>query len=43
MRILQTYAEGIEHHVHPITVDHIARFVNFVGKNPAWFQAFEMT
>ena len=34
-------AEGIEHHVHKITVDRLARFVNFVGRNPAWFEAFE--
>jgi len=34
-------AEGIEHHVHPLTIDRITKFVNFVGKNPDWFRTFE--
>ena len=34
-------AEGIEHHVHRATIDHITQFVYFVGKNKAWFETFE--
>jgi Mn-dependent DtxR family transcriptional regulator len=36
-------AEGIEHHVHRITIDHITRFVHFVEDNPAWFHTFGRT
>jgi len=36
-------AEGIEHHVHPITIEKITRFVDFVGRNQAWFETFERT
>ncbi len=36
-------AEGIEHHVHKVTIDRITRFVNFVGTNQTWFEAFERT
>lgn len=34
-------AEGIEHHIHKSTVDHIARFVEFVGTHESWFETFE--
>ncbi len=37
----QMDAEGIEHHVHKVTLNRIERFVNFVGKNPSWFKVFE--
>lgn len=36
-------AEGIEHHVHPITIDRITSFVDFIQKNPEWFAVFERT
>ena len=34
-------AEGIEHHVHKVTIDRITRFVDFVAKNQAWFDTFQ--
>ena len=34
-------AEGIEHHLHRATIDRITQFVDFVGKNKAWFETFE--
>lgn len=39
--IANSDAEGIEHHVHAATIERITRFVDFVGKNPTWFEAFE--
>ena len=36
-------AEGIEHHVHPITIDRITSFVDFIEGNPEWFAVFERT
>lgn len=39
--IANSDAEGIEHHVHKITIGRITQFVEFVGKNQAWFKAFE--
>jgi DtxR family manganese transport transcriptional regulator len=41
--IANSDAEGIEHHVHRITIDHITRFVDFVKDNPAWFEIFSRT
>ncbi len=41
--IANSDAEGIEHHVHKVTINRITRFVEFIGKNPAWFAAFEQT
>lgn len=41
--IANSDAEGIEHHVHAITIDRITRFVDFVRKNQAWFETFERT
>ena len=34
-------AEGIEHHVHKVTLNRIEHFVNFVSKHPSWFKTFE--
>ncbi len=34
----QRDAEGIEHHLHPETLDHLARFVSFVKDNPEWLK-----
>jgi Mn-dependent DtxR family transcriptional regulator len=34
-------AEGIEHHVHKVTINRIEHFVNFVSKHPSWFKTFE--
>ena len=31
-------AEGIEHHVHKITIRRIERFVKFVHTHPSWFK-----
>ncbi len=39
--IANSDAEGIEHHVHEATIDRIAKFVEFAGKNKTWFEAFE--
>lgn len=39
--IANSDAEGIEHHVHEATIDRITKFVDFVEKNKAWFDAFE--
>ena len=36
-------AEGIEHHVNKTTIKRISRFVEYVDKHPAWFQAFVET
>lgn len=36
-------AEGIEHHVHPITIERITRFVDFASTNQDWFEAFEQS
>lgn len=36
-------AEGIEHHVHRVTIKRINRFVDFVGRNQTWFEIFERT
>jgi Mn-dependent DtxR family transcriptional regulator len=33
-------AEGIEHHVHKVTLNRIEHFVNFVSKHPSWFKTF---
>ncbi len=41
--IANSDAEGIEHHVHKVTIDRITQFVEFVGKNQSWFEAFERT
>ena len=37
----QLDAEGIEHHVHKVTLNRIEQFVDFVNKNPAWYKEFE--
>jgi len=42
-KIANSDAEGIEHHLHPVTIDRITRFVDFVRKNQAWFEEFERT
>ena len=34
-------AEGIEHHVHKVTINRIEHFVNFVSKHQSWFRTFE--
>ncbi len=34
-------AEGIEHHVHKVTLNRIEYFVNFVTKHPSWFKTFQ--
>jgi Mn-dependent DtxR family transcriptional regulator len=34
-------AEGIEHHVHKVTLNRIEHFVDFVTKHPSWFKVFE--
>ncbi|MGD0423171.1 MAG: transcriptional regulator MntR [Candidatus Bathyarchaeia archaeon] len=34
-------AEGIEHHVHKVTLYRIEHFVNFVSKHPSWFKTFK--
>jgi Mn-dependent DtxR family transcriptional regulator len=34
-------AEGIEHHVHKVTLNRIEHFVDFVNKNPTWYKTFE--
>ena len=36
-------AEGIEHHVHRTTLERLGRFVEYVDKNPSWFQEFVET
>jgi DtxR family manganese transport transcriptional regulator len=41
--IANSDAEGIEHHVHKVTIDRVTRFVDFVGKNKEWFAMFERT
>jgi len=41
--IANSDAEGIEHHVHKVTIDRITRFVDFVTKNQIWFAAYEQT
>jgi len=37
----QQDAEGIEHHVHKVTLNRIERFVNFAIKHPDWYKTFE--
>jgi len=39
--IANSDAEGIEHHLHETTIERITKFVDFVEKNKAWFDAFE--
>ena len=34
-------AEGIEHHVHKVTVRRIERFIKFVNTHPSWFKEIE--
>lgn len=34
-------AEGIEHHVHKITLNHIEQFVKYVNEHPSWFKTFK--
>lgn len=34
-------AEGIEHHVHKITINRIERFVKFMNTHPSWLKQFE--
>jgi Mn-dependent DtxR family transcriptional regulator len=34
-------AEGIEHHVHKVTIRRIERFVKFVNTHPSWFKEIE--
>ena len=34
-------AEGIEHHVHKVTLNRIEHFVDFVSKHPTWFKTFQ--
>jgi len=36
-------AEGLEHHLHKVTIDRITRFVDFVDKHPSWFRTFLQT
>ena len=42
-KIAKSDAEGIEHHVHKVTVDRMEHLVDFVSKNPSWFKIFEDT
>lgn len=39
----QEDAEGIEHHLHRVTIDRIGRFVDFVDEHPSWFRTFVET
>ena len=39
--IANSDAEGIEHHLHKVTIERITRFVEFVTKNQAWFESFQ--
>lgn len=39
--IANSDAEGIEHHVHKVTIERITRFVDFVSKNHAWFETLQ--
>ena len=39
--IANSDAEGIEHHLHKVTIERITRFVEFVTKNQAWFENFQ--
>ena len=34
-------AEGIEHHVHKVTIRRIERFVKFANTHPSWFKEIE--
>ena len=34
-------AEGIEHHVHKVTIRRIEHLVKFVNTHPSWFKIFE--
>jgi Mn-dependent DtxR family transcriptional regulator len=42
-KVAKEDAEGIEHHVNKTTIERISRFVEYVNKHPAWFQAFVET
>lgn len=33
-------AEGIEHHMHKITIGRISQFMDFIDGHPTWFQQF---
>jgi DtxR family Mn-dependent transcriptional regulator len=35
-------AEGIEHHVHKVTLNRIEHFVKFARKHPSWLKTFEV-
>ena len=37
-KIAKSDAEGIEHHVHNITIDRIARIVEYAEQHPSWLQ-----
>lgn len=37
----QVDSEGIEHHLHSITIDRITKFVKFAQENPKWFEEFK--
>ena len=37
-KIARSDAEGIEHHVHNITIDRIARIVEYAEQHPSWLQ-----
>jgi Mn-dependent DtxR family transcriptional regulator len=39
----QLDAEGIEHHVHKISIDRIRRFVDYAAQHPSWFKTFADT
>jgi len=41
-KIAELDAEGIEHHLHRETINRIELLVDFVGKNPSWFNIFEV-
>lgn len=36
-------AEGIEHHMHKITIGRIGQFVEFIDGHPSWFRQFVET
>lgn len=38
---VQTDTEGIEHHLHPDTVEKLAELSAFIRDNPEWWQQFE--
>ena len=39
----QLDAEGIEHHVHKISIDRIRCFVDYAAQHPSWFKTFADT